>query len=63
MHCARQLPGHCEGIGDCVAALEDQDAARAYARAASGPASMLISDTSSPVLPGAPAEHPSRAPS
>jgi hypothetical protein len=36
-HCARQLPGHCEGI----AALDDQDAVRAYARAASGPASML----------------------
>ena len=37
VHCARQRPGHREGIGDCIAALDDQDAVRACARAASGP--------------------------
>ena len=48
MNYACQPPGHCEGISDCIAALDDQDAVRVHARAASGPASMLISDTSSP---------------
>jgi hypothetical protein len=35
MYYARQPSGHGKGIGDCIAALDDQDAVRAYARAAS----------------------------
>jgi hypothetical protein len=34
MNRVRQLPGHCEGTIDRIMPLDDQDAARAYARVA-----------------------------